>query len=122
MRFNLSEWALRHRSLIVYAMLVAAIAGTFSYLRLGRSEDPSFTFKVMVIRTLWPGATAEEVSRQVTERIEKKLMETGQYEFIRSYSRAGESQVMFIAKDSLRSKDIGPLWYQVRKKIGDIRP
>lgn len=122
MRFNLSEWALRHRSLIIYAMLVMAIAGTFSYLRLGRSEDPSFTFKVMVIRTLWPGATAEEVSKQVTERVEKKLMETGQYEFIRSYSRAGESQVMFIAKDSLRSKDIGPLWYQVRKKIGDIRP
>lgn len=122
MRFNLSEWALRHRSLIIYAMLVMAIAGTFSYLRLGRSEDPAFTFKVMVIRTLWPGATAEEVSRQVTERIEKKLMETGQYEFIRSYSRAGESQVMFVAKDSLRSKDIPPLWYQVRKKIGDIRP
>src|SRR5688572_26975987 len=122
MRFNLSEWALRHRSLIVYAMLVMAIAGTFSYLKLGRSEDPSFTFKVMVIRTLWPGATAEEVSRQVTERVARKLMEPGQYEFIRSYSRAGESQVMFIAKDSLRSKDIGPLWYQVRKKIGDIRP
>ncbi|MFC3550278.1 efflux RND transporter permease subunit [Lysobacter cavernae] len=121
MRFNLSEWALRHRSLIVYAMLVMAIAGMFSYLRLGRSEDPAFTFKVMVIRTLWPGATAEEVSRQVTERVEKKLMETGQYEFIRSYSRAGESQVMFVAKDSLRSKDIEPLWYQVRKKIGDIR-
>ncbi|HEY5781665.1 MAG TPA: efflux RND transporter permease subunit [Lysobacter sp.] len=122
MRFNLSEWALRHRSLIVYAMLVMAIAGALSYLRLGRSEDPAFTFKVMVIRTLWPGATAEEVSRQVTERIEKKLMETGQYEFIRSYSRAGESQVMFVAKDSLRSKDISPLWYQVRKKIGDIQP
>ncbi|RPE75765.1 efflux RND transporter permease subunit [Vulcaniibacterium tengchongense] len=121
MRFNLSEWALRHRSLIVYAMLVMAIAGALSYMRLGRSEDPPFTFKVMVIRTLWPGATAEEVSRQVTERIEKKLMETGQYEFIRSYSRAGESQVMFVAKDSLRSKDIDPLWYQVRKKVGDIR-
>ena len=68
MRFNLSEWALRHRSLILYAMLVAAIAGTFSYLRLGRSEDPAFTFKVMVIRTLWPGATAEDVATQVTER------------------------------------------------------
>ncbi|KRD75705.1 efflux RND transporter permease subunit [Lysobacter sp. Root983] len=121
MRFNLSEWALRHRSLIVYAMLVAAIAGTFSYMRLGRSEDPAFTFKVMVIRTLWPGATADEVSRQVTERIEKKLMETGQYEFIRSYSRAGESQVIFGARDSMHSKDIQPLWYQVRKKVGDIR-
>ncbi|MEI2456675.1 efflux RND transporter permease subunit [Lysobacter firmicutimachus] len=122
MRFNLSEWALRHRSLIIYAMLVLAIAGAMSYLRLGRSEDPAFTFKVMVVRTLWPGATAEEVSRQVTERIEKKLMETGQYEYIRSYSRAGESQVMFVAGDAMRSKDIPPLWYQVRKKIGDIRP
>ncbi|MGH8082323.1 MAG: efflux RND transporter permease subunit, partial [Lysobacter sp.] len=122
MRFNLSEWALRHRSLIVYAMIVLALAGAMSYLRLGRSEDPAFTFKVMVVRTLWPGATAEEVSRQVTERIEKKLMETGEYEFIRSYSRAGESQVIFAARDSMRSKDIQPLWYQVRKKIGDIRP
>lgn len=122
MRFNLSEWALRHRNLVVYAMLVLAIAGTFSYLQLGRSEDPEFTFKVMVIRTLWPGATAGEVAMQVTERIEKKLMETGEYEFIRSYSRAGESQVIFAARDSMRSSDIQPLWYQVRKKIGDIRP
>ena len=122
MRFNLSEWALRHRSLVVYAMLVIAIAGAFSYLKLGRSEDPAFTFKVMVIRTMWPGATAEEVSSQVTERIEKKLMETGEYEFIRSFSRAGESQVIFAARDSMRSNRIEPLWYQVRKKVGDIRP
>ena len=69
MRFNLSEWALRHRSLVVYAMLVLAIAGAFSYLKLGRSEDPAFTFKVMVIHTVWPGATAEQVARRVTERI-----------------------------------------------------
>ncbi|GAB2506995.1 efflux RND transporter permease subunit [Lysobacter humi (ex Lee et al. 2017)] len=122
MRFNLSEWALRHRSLVVYAMVVLAIAGTLAYLRLGRSEDPKFTFKVMVVRTLWPGATADEVASQVTERIEKKLMETGQYEFIRSYSRPGESQVIFVAKDSMRSVDIAPLWYQVRKKVGDVRP
>ncbi len=122
MRFNLSEWSLRHRSLVVYAMLVLAIAGAFSYLQLGRSEDPEFTFKVMVIRTLWPGATAGEVAQQVTERIEKQLMETGEYEFVRSYSRAGESQVIFAARDSMRSGDIQPLWYQVRKKIGDIRP
>ena len=122
MRFNLSEWALRHRSLVVYLMAVMAIAGTMSYLKLGRSEDPAFTFKVMVVRTLWPGATADEVAQQVTERIEKKLMETGQYEFIRSYSRPGESQVIFMARDSLRSKDIPPLWYQVRKKVGDLKP
>ncbi len=121
MRFNLSEWALRHRSLVVYLMLVVAIAGTFSYFNLGRSEDPEFTFKAMVIRTMWPGATAEEVSTQVTERIEKKLMETGEYESIRSYSRAGESQIVFMARDSMRSKEIEPLWYQVRKKVGDIR-
>jgi len=121
MRFNLSEWALRNRSLVLYTMIVVAIAGVFSYLQLGRSEDPPFTFKAMVIRTLWPGATAEDVAQQVTERIEKKLMETGDYEFIRSYSRPGESQVIFIARDSMRSKEIPGLWYEVRKKVGDIR-
>ena len=121
MRFNLSEWALRNRSLVLYAMIVVAIGGALSYLQLGRSEDPPFTFKAMVVRTLWPGATAEEVSRQVTERIEKTLMETGQYEFIRSYSRPGESQVIFMARDSMRSREVPELWYQVRKKVGDIR-
>ncbi|MCR6663844.1 MAG: efflux RND transporter permease subunit [Luteimonas sp.] len=121
MNFNLSEWALRNRSLVLYAMIVVAIAGAYSYLQLGRSEDPPFTFKVMVVRTLWPGATAEDVSRQVTERIERKLMETGDYEFIRSYSRPGESQVIFVARDSMHSREIPDLWYQVRKKVGDIR-
>ena len=122
MRFNLSEWTLRHRSLVVYAMLVLAIAGAAAYLKLGRSEDPSFTFRIMVVRTLWPGATAEEVAQQVTERIEKQLMETGKYQFVRSYSRAGESQVIFVARDSMRSREIPDLWYQARKKIGDIKP
>src|SRR6476469_10200459 len=117
MRFNLSEWALRHRSLVVYAMVVLAIAGALAYLHLGRSEDPKFTFKVMVVRTMWPGATADEVASQVTERIEKKLMETGQYEFIRSYSRPGESQIIFMAKDDMTSDHLPKLWYQVRKKV-----
>ena len=121
MRFNLSEWALRNRSLVLYAMLVVAIAGVLSYLDLGRSEDPPFTFKAMVIQTQWPGATAAEVASQVTERIEKKLMETGQYEFIRSYSRPGESQVIFMARDAMPSRDVPELWYQVRKKVGDLR-
>ena len=121
-KFNLSEWALRHRSLVIYAMLVMAIAGIWSYRSLGRSEDPAFTFKVMVVRTLWPGASADEVAGQVTERLEKKLMETGEYQFIRSYSRPGESQIIFAARDSVDSQDIPALWYQVRKKIGDVRP
>ncbi len=121
MRFNLSAWALQNRQIVVYLMLLLALVGALSYSKLGQSEDPPFTFKAMVIQTQWPGATAEEVSRQVTERIEKKLMETGEYERIVSFSRPGESSVTFMARDSMRSKDIPDLWYQIRKKIGDIR-
>jgi len=120
-RFNLSAWALHNRGLVLSAMLLLALLGAVSYMRLGQSEDPPFTFKAMVVRTLWPGATAEEVGRQVTERIEKKLMETGKYEFIRSYSRPGESQIIFVAKDNLVSRDLPDLWYQIRKKTTDIR-
>ena len=120
-RFNLSEWALGNRALVLFAMLAFAVIGAWSYKHLGQSEDPPFTFKAMVVRTMWPGATAEQVSRQVTEPIEKALMNTGEYEFIRSYSRPGESQVIFAARDSLRSRDMPQLWYQVRKKVGDIR-
>lgn len=121
MGFNLSAWALRNRQIVLFLMLLLAIVGGISYTKLGQSEDPPFTFKAMVIRTLWPGATAEEVSRQVTERIEKKLMETGEYERIVSFSRPGESQVTFIARDSMHSDEVPALWYQVRKKISDIR-
>lgn len=121
MRFNLSEWALRNRQMVLYLMILLAVVGALSYTKLGQSEDPPFTFKAMVIRTLWPGASAEEVSRQVTDRIEKKLMETGDYERIVSFSRPGESQVTFVARDSLVSAKLPELWYQIRKKIGDIR-
>ncbi len=119
--FNLSAWSLRNKTLVRFTMIVLALIGVWSYQRLGQSEDPPFTFKIMVVRTFWPGATAEEVGRQVTDRIEKKLMETGEYEFIRSYSRPGESLVQFIARDSMHSRDIPALWYEVRKKVGDIR-
>jgi len=119
--FNLSAWALQNKTLVRYTMIVLALIGFLSYQRLGQSEDPPFTFKIMVVRTFWPGATATEVGQQVTDRIEKKLMETGEYEFIRSYSRPGESMVMYMARDALHSRDIPALWYQVRKKVGDIR-
>ncbi|TVT90867.1 efflux RND transporter permease subunit [Pseudomonas sp. RGB] len=121
MGFNLSEWALRNRQIVLFLMILLAVVGTLSYTKLGQSEDPPFTFKAMVIKTNWPGATAQEVSRQVTERIEKKLMETGDYERIVSFSRPGESQVTFIARDAMHSAQIPDLWYQVRKKISDIR-
>ena len=120
-RFNLSEWALTHRALVLYAMIVLALIGAWSYRHLGQSEDPPFTFKVMVVRTVWPGAPADEVAKQVTERIEKALMTTGNYEYIRSYSRPGESQVIFVARDSMHSDEVPELWYQARKKVGDVR-
>ena len=120
-RFNLSAWALRNRGLVLYAMIVLALVGAWSYLQLGQSEDPPFTFRAMVVRTAWPGATAEEVSRQVTERVEKAVMATGRYEFVRSYSRPGESQVILMARDSLPPDEVTQLWYDVRKKVGDLR-
>lgn len=121
MRFNLSEWSLNNRPLVLFAMVMLALIGSMSYSALGQSEDPPFTFKAMVIHTLWPGATAEEMAQQVTERIEKKLMETGEFEKVISFSRPSESQVTFVARDSLSSKQVPELWYQIRKKISDIR-
>ena len=121
MNFNLSEWALNNKGLILYFMILMGIIGIYSYSKLSQSEDPPFSFKVMVVQTYWPGATAEEVSLQVTDRIEKELMSTGLYERVAAYSRPGESMVTFIAKDSLRSAELPNVWYQVRKKVGDIK-
>lgn len=121
MNFNLSEWALKNKGLILYFMILLGIVGMVSYSKLSQSEDPPFTFKVMVVQTYWPGATAKQVSVQVTDRIEKELMSTGNYERIMAYSRPGESLVTFFAKDSLRSAQIPDVWYDVRKKVNDIR-
>jgi multidrug efflux pump len=120
-RFNLSEWALEHQTLVLYFMIVLAVIGVGSYLRLGQAEDPEFTFKLMVVRTSWPGASADEVERQVTDRIEKKLQETPRLDHLRSYSKPGESVVFVFVKDSSRPDEIKDTWYQVRKKVGDIR-
>ena len=120
-RLNLSEWALSHQTLVLYFMIVLAAIGIGSFLRLGQAEDPDFTFKLMVVRTMWPGASAEEVERQLTDRIEKKLQETPRLDFLRSYSKPGESVVFVFVKDSSRPDEIRDTWYQVRKKVGDIR-
>ncbi|HHP4540554.1 TPA: efflux RND transporter permease subunit [Acinetobacter baumannii] len=121
MKFNLSEWALNNKGIVLYYMLLLGIIGAISYSKLSQSEDPPFTFKVMVVQTYWPGATAKEVSTLVTDRIEKELMTTGQYDKIMAYSRPGESMVTFVAKDSLTSAQIPDVWYNVRKKVNDIR-
>ena len=120
-RFNLSEWALRHQALVRYIIVVLAVVGVLSYQKLSQSEDPPFTFKVMVVRTVWPGAAAREVEQQVTDRIEKKLQEVPHVDFIRSYSKPGESMVFFQAKDSTPPKAIPEVFYQVRKRVGDMR-
>ncbi|MEI8572856.1 efflux RND transporter permease subunit [Methylomonas sp. LW13] len=118
--FNLSEWALRHPALVLYAMLMLTLVGMLSYTRLGQSEDPPFTFKVMVIRTGWPGASAQEVEQQVTDKLEKKLQEVPWLDNLRSYSRPGESLIFLSAKDSTPAVQVPDIFYQVRKKIGDI--
>ncbi|MGZ0077526.1 efflux RND transporter permease subunit [Methylomonas sp. YC3] len=118
--FNLSEWALRHPALVLYAMLMLTLVGMLSYTRLGQSEDPPFTFKVMVIRTGWPGASAQEVEQQVTDKLEKKLQEVPWLDNLRSYSRPGESLIFLSAKDSTPAAQVPDIFYQVRKKIGDI--
>ena len=120
LRFNLSEWALHHRALVLYLIVVFALSGVFAYTKLGQSEDPPFTFKVMVVKTQWPGATAREIELQVTDKIERKLQELP-LEFVRSYSKPGESLVFVALNDTLPSSAVPDYWYQVRKKIGDIR-
>jgi multidrug efflux pump subunit AcrB len=119
--FNLSEWALKHRSLVAYIMIVAVIAGVLSYFRLGRSEDPSFIIKTMVVQAAWPGATVEETLKQVTERLERKLQETPHLDFLRSFTRAGVTTIFVNLEGRATAKEVTDTWYQVRKNIGDIR-
>ena len=119
-RFNLSAWSLRHQALVFFLMGMIALFGLLSYKHLSQSEDPPFTFKVMVIQTFWPGATAQQVQEQVTDRISRKLQETPAIDFLRSYSRPGESLIFFNIKDSAPSSIVPDTWYQVRKKVGDI--
>jgi multidrug efflux pump len=119
--FNLSDWSLAHPSLVAYFMIVLTLGGVLAYFNLGRSEDPDFTIKTMVVRTFWPGATAREVEQQVTDRIEKKLQELAYLDNVRSYSKPGESLVFIELRDFTPPKMVPELWYQVRKKITDIR-
>jgi multidrug efflux pump len=118
---NLSEWALKHRSLVAYLMIIAVVAGIFSYFRLGRSEDPSFIIKTMVVQAAWPGASVEDTLQQVTERLERKLQETPHLDFIRSFTSAGVTTIFVNLKGSASAKEVSDTWYQVRKNVGDIR-
>ncbi|BBE71791.1 efflux RND transporter permease subunit [Oharaeibacter diazotrophicus] len=120
-KFNLSEWALNHRSLLWYFMLVFSVAGLFSYMNLGREEDPAFTIKTMVISAAWPGATVEETMKQVTERIEKKLEELPQLDRTRSMTVPGRTTIFVDLRDTTRAKEVADVWVRVRNMVGDIR-
>ncbi len=119
--FNLSEWALAHQQLVLYFIVALLVSGVIAYGTLGQAEDPEFTIKVIVINTQWPGASAEEVELQITEKLEKKLQETPWLDHVRSFSRPGQSMIFVLLKDYAPPKDVPEIWYQVRKKIADIR-
>ena len=120
-KFNLSKWALDHPALTRYLMVVLMVLGVAAYFQLGQDEDPPFTFRAMVVRTYWPGATAQQVAEQVTDKLERTLQEVPYADKIRSYSKPGESQIIFQLKDSSKPGDVPNVWYSVRKKIGDMR-
>ena len=120
-QFNLSEWAITHRALVLFMILLLGAAGAYSYAGLGRAEDPSFTIKTMVVNVAWPGATATEMQTQVADKIEKKLQEMPYLDRVESYSTPGVSFVQVILRDSTPPAKVKDLWYQVRKKVGDIR-
>ncbi|TVQ91830.1 MAG: efflux RND transporter permease subunit [Chromatiaceae bacterium] len=119
--FNLSEWAIRNRSVTIFLMAVVLIAGVSSFYQLGRAEDPPFTFRTMVVRALWPGATLEETLLQVTDRLERRLQEVPNLDHLRSFTRAGETTIFVDLLGSTQGRDVADTWYQVRKKTTDIR-
>ncbi|ACK50016.1 acriflavin resistance protein [Methylocella silvestris BL2] len=118
---NLSEWALKSRSFIIFLMVGFTAAGLLSFYRLGRGEDPPFTFRTMIVQASWPGATLDDTVKQVTERIERKLQETRGLDFLRSYTTPGLTTIFVTLKGSTTAKEVPDIWYQVRKNIGDIR-
>ena len=121
LRANLSELTLKHDSFTRFAIMLVFIAGAFAFINLGRREDPEFTFRVMVIKLFWPGATTSEVDEQVTHRVETKLQDLPALDYLESYSKPGEATLFVHPLQSTTSREVGETWYQVRKRIGDIR-
>ncbi|MCF8159791.1 MAG: efflux RND transporter permease subunit [Polaromonas sp.] len=119
--FNLSRWAIEHAPLTRFLMIVLMVLGAASYFQLGQDEDPPFTFRAMVVRAYWPGATTQQMAEQVTDKLERTLQDVPYADVIRSYSKPGESQIIFQIKDHARGQEVANVWYQVRKKIGDMR-
>ncbi|WP_238123680.1 MULTISPECIES: efflux RND transporter permease subunit [unclassified Xanthobacter] len=119
--FNLSAWALKHRSIIIYLMAISVVAGVMAFKNLGRAEDPTFVIKTMVVQANWPGATLEETFKQVTERLERKLQEVPKLDHLQSYTRPGTTTIFVQLKGSATGAEVPDIWYHVRKSVGDIR-
>ena len=121
MRLNLSQWALRNRSLVIYFMIIAVMAGVFSYKRLGRAEDPTFVIKTMVVQAAWPGATVDDTLNQVTERLERTLQETEKLDFLRSYTKAGVATIFVNLRGDTTAQEVRDIWDEVRRNVADMR-
>jgi multidrug efflux pump subunit AcrB len=119
--FNLSDWALRHRSLIWYFIIICVVIGGASYLGLGREEDPNFTIKTMLVSASWPGASIDETLSQVTDRIEKKLQEIDTLDYTKSITSPGQTTVFVNLKDTARAADVPRTWLRVRNIMTDIK-
>ena len=119
--WNLSRWAVTHQAFVGFLMIACSIAGLVAYLRMGRAEDPSFAIKTVVVGAVWPGATADEMQRYVARKIEDKLRETPKLDFLLTYCISDRMMALVQIQDSVRGKDVTDTWYQVRKKLDDIR-
>jgi multidrug efflux pump len=117
---NLSEWALRHQQMVVFLLLLLSLAGVLAYTQLGQKEDPEFTIKSMLVQAAWPGSSAQQMSEQVTDKLEKKLQEVAEIDTMASYAKPGLTQITITLRDDTRPDDVPQVWYQVRKKMGDI--
>ncbi|SDD52273.1 Multidrug efflux pump subunit AcrB [Massilia sp. PDC64] len=118
--FNLSRWALENIPLTRYLIAALLIGGILSYGKLGQDEDPPFTFRVMVMTAYWPGATSVQMAQQVADKLEQKLQETPHIDKLRSFSKPGETTIIIELKESTPPAEVQGVWYQVRKKVGDI--
>jgi multidrug efflux pump len=121
MKLNLSEWALKHQQMMLFLLMLLSVAGVLAYGALGQKEDPEFTIKTMVVQAYWPGASAQQMADQVTDRLEKKLQEVTEIDATSSYVKPGETQIKVNLREATAPAAVPQVWYQVRKKLGDIQ-
>jgi multidrug efflux pump len=118
---NLSEWALKHPQMVLFLLLLLSVAGVLAYTRLGQKEDPEFTVKAMLVQAHWPGSSAQQMAEQVTDKLEKKLQEVAEVDYMTSYAKPGVTQITISLREDTAPAAVPQVWYQVRKKLGDIQ-